>query len=101
MTRPVPPGGHADAPEPGAQPRKKGRLKTVALGLAMRHAVLRRAIGIQVVYRSTGGGLIVGGLSYAALFALIPTLILVIAGIFWLVDDPVFRQQAIVLINEA
>ena len=88
-------------PEPTDKPHQKGRLKARLMPLATRWSALRRAIGIQVVYRSTGGGLIVGGLSYAALFALIPTLILVIAGIFWLVDDPVFRQQAIDLINEA
>ena len=90
-----------DAPETGGQPRKKGRLKALLLPLAMRYALLRRAIGIQVVYRSTGGGLIVGGLSYAALFALIPTLILVVAGVFLLVDDPQFRQDAIEVINQA
>ncbi len=71
------------------------------MSLVTRWSALRRALGIQVDYRSTGGGLIVGGLSYAALFALIPTLILVIAGIFRLVDDPVFRQQAIDLTNQA
>jgi len=69
--------------------------------MAMRYALLRRGIGIQVVYRTTGGGLIVGGLAYAALFALIPTIILVIAGIFLLIDDPQFRQEAVELINQA
>jgi len=87
----------ADAPEP----KKKGRLKRLLLPLAMRYPLLRQAIGIQVVYSSTGGGLIAGGLAYAALFALIPTLVLVIAGVFLLVDDPRFRQDAIDLISEA
>jgi uncharacterized BrkB/YihY/UPF0761 family membrane protein len=90
-----------DSPDPESENPKKGRLKAWLLSRVMRYALARRAIGIQVVYRSTGGGLIVGGLTYAALFALIPTLILVIAGIFWLVDDPQFRQDAIDLISEA
>ncbi len=88
----------AEAPETAP---KKGRLKRLLLPLAMRYRLLRQAIGIQAVYRSTGGGLIAGGLAYAALFALIPTLVLVIAGIFLLVDDPQFRQDAIDLITDA
>ncbi len=61
----------------------------------------RGLIGIQVVYRSHGGGLIVGGLAYAALFALLPTLVLVIAGVFLLVDDVSVRADAVELINDA
>jgi uncharacterized BrkB/YihY/UPF0761 family membrane protein len=90
-----------DAEAPDQQPKRKGRIKAMVLPMAMRFSLFHRAIGIQVVYRSTGGGLIVGGLAYAALFALIPTLILVVAGIFVLVDDPQFRQDAVELIGEA
>ncbi|MGD8685057.1 MAG: YhjD/YihY/BrkB family envelope integrity protein [Chloroflexota bacterium] len=97
MTEPTP--GSA-APAEGAPP-KKGRLKRTLMPIAMRFSLLRRVIGIQVVYRSVGGGLIVGGLAYAALFALIPTLVLVIAGITWLIDDPQFRQQAVDLLSDA
>ena len=71
------------------------------LPILMRYSLIRRGIGIQVVYRSTGGGLIVGGLAYAALFALIPTLVLVVAGIFLLVDDPQFREDAVDLVSRA
>ncbi|MEA2026546.1 MAG: hypothetical protein U9O18_07630, partial [Chloroflexota bacterium] len=66
----------------------------------MRYSLLRRGIGIQVVYRKTGGGLIVGGLAYAALFALIPTFTLIVAGIYLLIDDPQIRQEAVDLINK-
>jgi uncharacterized BrkB/YihY/UPF0761 family membrane protein len=87
-------------PEP-VPPKKQGRMKAVLLPMLMRYSLFRRGIGIQVVYRSTGGGLIVGGLSYADLFALIPTLIVVVAGIFLLVDDPQFRNDAIELLSDA
>jgi uncharacterized BrkB/YihY/UPF0761 family membrane protein len=88
-------------PELEPEPKQKGRIKRMLMPMAMRYALLRRGIGVQIVYRSTGGGLIVGGLSYAALFALIPTLILVVAGILLLVDDPQFRQDAIELLGDA
>ncbi len=92
-----PTGPQGDEPEAP----KQGRLKRQLLPIAMRHSPLRRAIGVQVIYRSTGGGLIVGGLSYAALFAIVPTLILVITGVFFLVDDPRFRQDVIDFLSEA
>jgi uncharacterized BrkB/YihY/UPF0761 family membrane protein len=89
------------AAEQPAGGKKQGRMRRMLMPIALRYSLLRRAIGIQVVYRSVGGGLIVGGLSYAALFALIPTIILVIAGIFLIVDDPQFRQDAIDLLSDA
>ena len=102
MTEPSPAETTPREETPAAEPtKKKGRLKAMLLPLAMHYAVLRQIIGIQVTYRSTGGGLIVGGLAYAALFALIPTLVLVIAGIFLLVDDPQFRRDAIDLLTDA
>lgn len=98
MTDPNP-ADEAAAPEP-ANP-KKGRFKRMLMPILMRYPLLRRGIGIQSVYRNTGGGLIVGGLAYAALFAIIPTFALVAAGIYLLVDDPQVRQDAIALINDA
>jgi membrane protein len=86
--------GQADAP-------KKSRFKRMLMPILMRYWLTRRGVGIQVVYRNTGGGLIVGGLAYAALFALIPTFALVVAGIFFLVDDPSVRQDAVDVINNA
>jgi uncharacterized BrkB/YihY/UPF0761 family membrane protein len=90
---------HAAAAAP-ANP-KKGRFKRMLLPILMRYSLLRRGIGIQAVYRNTGGGLIVGGLAYAALFALIPTFALVIAGIFLLIDDPQLREDAVAIISDA
>lgn len=90
-----------DAAADTPAPKEKGRFKRMLMPFLMRYSLLRRGIGIQVVYRNTGGGLIVGGLAYAALFALIPTIALVVAGIYLLVDDPQVRQDAISLINDA
>ena len=98
VTEPTP---TADTPAPEAANPRKGRFKRILMPIAMRYSLLRRGIGIQVVYRKTGGGLIVGGLAYAALFALIPTIILVIAGIFLVIDDPEVRHEAVELINRA
>lgn len=67
----------------------------------MRHRWLRQVIGTHVVYRFNSGGLIVGGVAYAALFAMIPTFALVIAGIFLLVDDPAFRAEAVHMLRDA
>lgn len=100
VTEPLPTEGDP-VPAEQAKAPKKGRFKRMVMPIAMRYSMLRRAIGIQVVYRKTGGGLIVGGLAYAALFALIPTFALVIAGIFFLVDDPALREQAVELIHDA
>jgi uncharacterized BrkB/YihY/UPF0761 family membrane protein len=81
--------------------QSQGRHRSALLEVAMRYRLLRQGMGVQVVYRSAGGGLVVGGLSYAALFAIIPTLVLVVAGIYWLVDDPNVRADAVELISDA
>jgi uncharacterized BrkB/YihY/UPF0761 family membrane protein len=75
--------------------RKRGQLKRIALAVAMRHRWLRQLIGMHIIYRFNTGGLIVGGVAYAALFAMIPTFALVFAGIFLLVDDPILREEAV------
>ncbi len=78
-----------------------GRVKRLLLGYVMQVPVLKAGYGIHVVYREVGGGLIVGGLAYAALFALIPSLVLVVAALSWLIDDPATRAEAIQLVADA
>jgi uncharacterized BrkB/YihY/UPF0761 family membrane protein len=63
----------------------------------MRNTIVRQALGSHLVYRAAGGGLIASGLSYSAMFALIPTLALVAVGLFVLVDDATLRADAIKL----
>lgn len=50
---------------------------------------------IGTVYETAGGGLLAGGLTYSALFALLPALLLV-AGILGFVVDDAGRRRAIV-----
>lgn len=90
-----------DDPAASSLAQEAGGLKGVVLGYAMRVPVMREAYGIHLVYRDVGGGLIVGGLSYAALFALLPSLVLAIAMLSWLIDDPVVRADAILLLGDA
>ncbi|MFV2064682.1 MAG: YhjD/YihY/BrkB family envelope integrity protein [Chloroflexota bacterium] len=81
--------------------QEKGRIQRMLLPMAMRYGPIRQGIGMHSNYRKTGGSLIVGGLAYAALFALIPTVILVMLGLSLLIDDPSVRQEAIDIVNRA
>lgn len=76
-------------------------MKARVAQIAERYPLLRAGLGIQAEYRDAGGGLIVGGLAYAALFALIPTLVLAVALVNLLIDDPQLRADAVDLIADA
>ncbi len=92
----------AEAPAPASHDEpSKGRLKRVLLPMGMRYPPIRHGIGVHRIYRDTGGALIVGGLAYAALFALIPTIVLATLGIVVIINDPQVRQDAIELLNKA
>lgn len=67
-------------------------------------AAVERAIGwgpvatgrrVMTVYNDAGGGLLAGGLTYGALFALLPSLLLLTGILGFVVDDPE-RRRAIV-----
>ena len=88
----------ADTPP---DPPSKGRLKRTLMPVLMRYGLTRRGVGIYSIYRNTGGSLLGAGLAYAALFALIPALVLVVAGLTLIFDDPSAREDAIDLIIEA
>ena len=81
--------------------RRSGQARARVAQLAQRYPLLRAGLGIQAEYRDAGGGLIVGGLAYAALFALIPTLVLAVALLNLLIDDPQLRADAVDLIADA
>ena len=96
----VDPEERADA-GPADDPPRNGRIKRLVLPMAMRYSVPRRAMGIHWIYRDAGGGLITGGLAYSALFALIPTIVLVLLGLTWLIDDPSVRAEAVDVVKSA
>lgn len=80
---------------------KKRGLRDSLLDFGMQWGVVRRGVGIYAIHRAAGGNLIASGLSYATLFALLPTLALVVTGLTLLVRDPSIRADAIELMISA
>jgi uncharacterized BrkB/YihY/UPF0761 family membrane protein len=74
--------------EPGFVERK-------LLPVADSYPVVWRILGTHVVYRNTGGSIIVSGLAYMALFALIPIFALIAIAIAVWAEDPTRREQAL------
>jgi membrane protein len=62
---------------------------------------VRTLLTTLAVYDRAGGGLMAGGLAYAALVALLPGLLLVLSVIGMLVDDPAVREDIVKLIGTA
>lgn len=56
---------------------------------------------VMTRYGDAGGGLLAGGLTYAALFALLPTLLLLVALLGFAVDDPERRSAIVDAIGRA
>jgi membrane protein len=77
---------------------------------ALAEAVTRRIGGVPAVrtllatlavYDRAGGGLVAGGLAYAALVALLPGLLLVVSIFGLLITDPATREELVALIAAA
>jgi membrane protein len=86
-----------DEPEDQAAPRRD-RSRDLAervVGILGGIPAVRTLVAVFEVYDRAGGGLVAGGLAYAALIALIPGALLVASAIGFLVDDPAL-QDAIV-----
>ena len=73
-------------------------------------AAAERLLGVSAVqtarrvlraYGDAGGGLLAGGLTYSALFALLPSLLLLTAVLGFIVDDPVRRAAIVAGIGRA
>lgn len=73
-------------------------------------AAAERLLGVSAVqtarrvlraYGDAGGGLLAGGLTYSALFALLPSLLLLTAVLGFIVDDPVRRAAIVAGIGQA
>lgn len=56
------------------------------------------AARVQARYDQVDGGLLAGGLAYAALFAIVPAVLLVIAIVGLVLGDPIKRQDAITFV---
>ena len=83
---------------------------TVDRARAILSRIVERVGGIPAVqtllqvfdaYDGVGGGLTAAGLAYAALFALIPGLLLVLSVVGVVIDDPVIRDQIVEAIGTA
>ena len=85
----------------GGEGKRSSSIRRRLEKVAERYRILRAVLGTHAVYRDAGGALIASGLSYAALFALIPTLALVVAGVVFLVDDPELRADALEFVRSA
>jgi membrane protein len=75
-----------------------GRLRVLASQVAERIGGLpaaRTFIAVMAVYDDAGGGLVAGGLAFAALFALLPGLLLVLSVVGLLAGDAAVREQLV------
>jgi len=100
-------GNHADDPDeptdldpPGGSPAGSRRLLTRAvatgrawLGRVVAWPPVATALRVNARYGSAGGGLLAGGLAYAALFALVPAVILAAGLLGLFVGDPTTRSD--------
>ncbi len=80
------------------------RLRALAGGIAGRIGgvpAVRTLIATLEVYDRTGGGLVAGGLAYAALVALLPGLLLVVSIFGLLITDDAVREDLVGLIATA
>jgi membrane protein len=63
-------------------------------------AAVQRLVAVFDAYDHAGGGLAANGLAYSALFALVPGLLLVLAVIGIVIDDPALQDQLVSAIGE-
>jgi membrane protein len=88
----------------GGQIGVHGRLRVAVERIVARVGgvpAVRTLLATLAVYDRAGGGLVAGGLAYAALVALLPGLLLVLSVIGILVDDPAVREDIVELIGTA
>jgi membrane protein len=59
------------------------------------HPLVRQVMAVMDTYGQAGGGLIASGLAYAALFALLPGLLLMLSVFGFLLDEPGEREAVV------
>jgi membrane protein len=80
--------------------RVRGPAERLA-GRVMALPAVRLVMAVMDSYGSAGGGLLAGGLAYAALFALLPGLLLVVSVLGFVLDDPAEREAIVEVIATA
>jgi membrane protein len=93
-SHPTEPDGNPEDQGPPGHDRFRDLAERV-VGIAGGIPAVRTLMAVFEVYDRAGGGLVAGGLAYAALIALVPGALLVASAIGFLVDDPAL-QDAIV-----
>lgn len=74
------------------------RWRSLASTLAARiggHSATRTLVAVLAVFDRAGGGLVAGGLAYAALFALLPGLLLALSAVGLIVSDAPSRERLV------
>ncbi len=80
------------------------RLRDLATRVARRVGgvpAVQTLLAVLDAYDGAGGGLVAGGLAYAALFAVLPGLLLMLSLVGLVVDDPSIREQVVAAIARA
>lgn len=86
----------ADEPTPNPSPADRARALASRFGArATNMPVVRTVIATLETYDRAGGGLVAGGLAYAALIAILPGLLLVISIAGLLISDPALRATLV------
>lgn len=58
------------------------------------------ALGVLDVYGRAAGGILANGLAFSALFAAVPTMLLVLSALGFLLDDPAYQERLIELLGD-
>jgi membrane protein len=95
-----------DAPEDDAEPATThvDRLRVVITSIVERVgglAAVQKLFKVFEEYDHAGGGLSANGLAYSALFALVPGILLVLAVVGLVINDPAIEEQIVSGISEA
>ena len=104
MTTPATPAAPAAPTDPDEAPPGGDRWRALAervVGRVGGLPAVRTLIATLTVYDRAGGGLVAAGLAYAALFALLPGMLLVLSILAILISDEATRERIVSVIAEA
>ena len=67
----------------------------------LRLPIVKLALAIFGRYNGAGGGLLANGLAFATLFAAVPTVLLALGLMGFLIDDPTYQAKLLDVLSEA